>query len=217
MSFDSDLDERVLETRAAVLRAAVPAGIRVSFGEGRRRSDLTLALLRGERLSVLTLAPRLLEDLPADIEIVRSAEVGGNYELMMALTDRLEQQPLRSPERRAKLRQMAEEPVPDAETASLLEGGEAAWLGGFRAFWDQLLAIRSELRGEHEPAQWQAVFNRLLDALFRPVDDAEGLALQDVRNATIIHPQDGEQPQVFTRFPDSVIAVRESRLRQYLR
>ncbi len=119
-------DERVLEARAAVLRVAVPAGVRVSFGDGRRRSDLTLALLRGERLSVLTLAPRLLEQVPADIEIVRSAHVGQSYELMMALTERLEQQPLRSPERRAKLRQLAEEPVPDDETATLLEAGDPA-------------------------------------------------------------------------------------------
>lgn len=118
-------EDRVLETRAAVLRAAVPAGVRVSFGDGRRRSDLTLALLRGERLSVLTLAPRLVDGLPADIEIVRSAQVGHSYELMMAVTERLEQQPLRSPERRAKLRQLARAPLADDETASLLDGGEA--------------------------------------------------------------------------------------------
>jgi len=118
-------DERILETRAAVLRAAVPAGVRVSFGDGRRRSDLTLALLRGERLSVLTLAPRLQEAVPADIEIVRSAHVGHSYELMMALTERIEQQPLRSPERRAKLRHWAESVVPDDETATLLDAGEA--------------------------------------------------------------------------------------------
>ncbi len=121
-----DPDDRVLEARTAVLRAAVPAGVRVSFGDGRRRSDLTLALLRGERLSVLMLAPRLLEQLPADIEIVRSAHVGQSYELMMALTERIDQQPLRSPERRAKLRQLAEEPIPDDETATLLDAGDPA-------------------------------------------------------------------------------------------
>ncbi len=119
-----DLDDRVLETRAAVLRAAVPAGVRVSFGDGRRRTDLTLALLRGERLSVLTLAPRLTEAVAADIEIVRSAQVGHSYELMMALTDRLDQQPLRAPERRAKLRGMASSTAPDDETATLLDSGE---------------------------------------------------------------------------------------------
>ncbi len=116
-------EDRVLAARAAVLRAAVPAGVRVSFGEGRRRTDLTLALLRGERLSVLSLAPRLLEDVQADIEIVRSARVGQSYELMMALTEKLEQQPLRSPERRAKLRRIAGAARPDDETATLLEGG----------------------------------------------------------------------------------------------
>lgn len=118
-----DPDERSLEARAAVLRAAVPAGVRVSFGEGRRRTDLTLALLRGERLSVLSLAPRLGDELPADVEIVRSASVGRSFELMVALTEKLEQQPLRSPERRAKLRRLARDPRSDQETAELLEDG----------------------------------------------------------------------------------------------
>lgn len=116
-------EDRVLAARAAVLRAAVPAGVRVSFGEGRRRTDLTLALLRGERLSVLSLTPRLLEDVQADIEIVRSARVGQSYELMMALTEKLEQQPLRAPERRAKLRRIAGAARPDDETATLLDDG----------------------------------------------------------------------------------------------
>jgi hypothetical protein len=106
-----------------VLRAAVPAGVRVSFGDGRRRTDLTLALLRGERLSVLSLAPRLGDELPADVEIVRSASVGRSFELMVALTEKLEQQPLRSPERRAKLRRLAQDPRSDHETAELLEDG----------------------------------------------------------------------------------------------
>lgn len=117
-------DERALQARAAVLRAAVPAGVRVSFGDGRRRTDLTLALLRGERLSVLSLTPRLGDELPADVEIVRSARSGRSFELMVALTEKLEQQPLRSPERRAKLRRLAQDPREDDETAELLQDGD---------------------------------------------------------------------------------------------
>lgn len=119
-----DPDDRLLEARAAVLRAAVPAGVRVSFGEGRRRSDLTLALLRGERQSVLALAPRLGEEIPADVEIVRSARMGRTFELMVVLTEKLEQQPLRSPERRAKLRRLMQDAPQDMETAELLEDGD---------------------------------------------------------------------------------------------
>jgi len=118
-------NERSLEARAAVLRAAVPAGVRVSFGEGRRRTDLTMALLRGERLSVLSLTPHLGDAIPADVEIVRSARVGRSFELMVALTEKLEQQPLRSPERRAKLRRLAQDPREDDETAELLDAGGA--------------------------------------------------------------------------------------------
>lgn len=115
--------ERVLQTQTAVLRTAVPAGVRVSFGEGRRRSDLTLALLKGSRLAVLTVAPRMCEAMPVDLEIVRSSQVGERYELMVAITDRLEGQTLRSPERRNKLRTFASG-TPDVETAWLLQGDE---------------------------------------------------------------------------------------------
>lgn len=113
----------VLQAQAKVLQAAVPAGIQVSFGEGRRRSDLTLALLKGERLAVLALAPHLADELPVDIEIVRSAQVGASYELMVAITERLEQQSLRLPERRAKLRRLADAGHGDEETSRLLDEG----------------------------------------------------------------------------------------------
>ena len=115
-------DDRVLETQAAVLRTAVPSGVRVSFGEGRRRSDLTLALLKGERLAVLSVAPRMCEAMPVDLEIVRCSQVGAKYELMVAITERLEHQTLRAPERRTKLLSLAAG-TPDAETGLLLEGG----------------------------------------------------------------------------------------------
>lgn len=118
-------DPRALEAQTAVLKAAVPSGVQVSFGEGRRRSDLTLALLKGERWSVLGVAPRLLEEQPFDVEIVRSAQLAGSYELMVALTERLEDQPVRAPERRRKLaRRVSEAPV-DAETSVLLDADDA--------------------------------------------------------------------------------------------
>jgi len=113
----------VLQAQATVLKTAVSSGVQVSFGEGRRRSDLTLALLKGDRMSVLAVTPRLSEALPVDIEIVRSAQIGASYELMLALTERLEQQPLRSPERRAKLRRLASTGPVDEETSRLLDEG----------------------------------------------------------------------------------------------
>lgn len=116
---------RVLEAQSAVLNVAVPSGVQVSFGEGRRRTDLTLALLKGERLSVLTVAPRLLESLPFDLEIVRSAQLGGSYELMVALTERLDEQPVRAPERRHKLLRRVSDAPFDPETSVLLDAEDA--------------------------------------------------------------------------------------------
>lgn len=111
--------ERVLETQASILRATVPTGVRVSFAEGRRSSDLTLALLQGERLAVLKVAPSLCDDMPIDLEIVRCAQVGDKYELMVAVTELLERQNVRAPERRGKL--VRRVGTPDAETGLLLD------------------------------------------------------------------------------------------------
>ena len=50
-----ELERRVLKAQAAILKTALPAGVQVSFGEGRRASDVCLVLLKGEREAVLPL------------------------------------------------------------------------------------------------------------------------------------------------------------------
>lgn len=101
-----DLQKRVHDT---VLDAARAAGLKAVFAEGRRASDITLVLLKGERLKVLAFAPRLVEDFPLDLEVMRSAEVNGVYELMLAITDVLEGQDVQQPERRQKLKRFLDE------------------------------------------------------------------------------------------------------------
>lgn len=118
-----ELERRVLKAQAAILKTALPAGVQVSFGEGRRASDVCLVLLKGEREAVLPL-PTAIEDLlEFDLHVVRSTHARGAFELLLVLMEPLEGQPLRSPERRAALRRRLALIADDPEGASLLEVG----------------------------------------------------------------------------------------------
>lgn len=64
-----------------------------------------------------------------------------------------------------------------------VEGGSAAALGALEAFFDDLLGFQRDMAREHTPAQWQRLFNELIDGFFRVEDTAEELALQSVREA----------------------------------
>lgn len=120
-----ELERRVLGAQAAILKTALPAGVQVSFGEGRRASDVCMVVLKGEREAVLPL-PTAIEDLlEFDIHVVRSTHARGSFELMLVLMEPLEGQPLRSPERRSALRRRLALIADDPEGTSLLEiGGE---------------------------------------------------------------------------------------------
>jgi len=118
------LERRVLRAQAAILKTALPAGVQVSFGEGRRATDVCLVLLKGEREAVLPL-PTAIEDLlEFDLHVVRSTHTRGVFELLLVLIEPLEGQPLRSPERRAALRRRLALIADDPEGASLLEVGD---------------------------------------------------------------------------------------------
>lgn len=118
------LERRVLRAQAAILKTALPAGVQVSFGEGRRTTDVCLVLLKGEREAVLPL-PTAIEDLlEFDLHVVRSTHTRGVFELLLVLIEPLEGQPLRSPERRAALRRRLALIADDPEGASLLEVGD---------------------------------------------------------------------------------------------
>jgi hypothetical protein len=103
------MEDLRLQVRDTILEAVRSAGIKAVFAEGRRTSDISLVLLKGERLKVLAFAPRLVEDFTLDLEVMRSAEVNGVYELMLAVTDVLEGQNVQQPERRQKLKRFLDE------------------------------------------------------------------------------------------------------------
>ncbi|HEX7002379.1 MAG TPA: hypothetical protein VF164_11860 [Trueperaceae bacterium] len=112
-------ERRALQVQAQVLKQALPKGVRVSFGEGRRRSDVAMALLKGDREAVLALPPAIEDSLDLDMHVMRSAHTRGHFELLLVLMEPLERQRLRSPERRAVLRSRLDSS--DPETEALLE------------------------------------------------------------------------------------------------
>ncbi len=112
-------ERRALQVQASILKQALPKGVRVSFGEGRRRSDVAMALLKGDREAVLALPPAIEDSLDLDMHVMRSTHTRGHFELLLVLMEPLEDQRLRSPERRAVLRSRLESSDPEAE--ALLE------------------------------------------------------------------------------------------------
>lgn len=113
-------ERRALHVQAQVLKQALPKGVRVSFGEGRRRTDIAMALLKGDREAVLALPPAIEDAIDLDMHVMRSTHTRGHYELLLVLMEPLEEQRLRSPERRAVLRSRLDAPA-DPEAQALLD------------------------------------------------------------------------------------------------
>ncbi len=117
------LRERVSQAQAAILQVALKSGVQVSFGEGRRNSDVAMALLKGDRDAVLALPPRLEDELEFDLHVVRSTFNRDIFELLVVLVEPLDAQAVRSPERRAALRQRMARLTADPEADDLLDLG----------------------------------------------------------------------------------------------
>jgi hypothetical protein len=76
-------------------------GLHVGFGVGRRGTDVTLLVVKGERLDVLRYLPDLVDDLGLDQEVVRSSQTPDGFELMVALMRPKPERPTLADERRA--------------------------------------------------------------------------------------------------------------------
>jgi hypothetical protein len=100
-----DYSEQELLVRRKVRDLARDAGVIARYARGRRDSDVVLVILKGDKFDVLKVPPFLIERLPGfDLEIVRSGLNGNMYELILAVTENLEDQTIQRPERRAKLK-----------------------------------------------------------------------------------------------------------------
>lgn len=73
------------EVQRAVRERARRRDLHVAFGEGRRASDVTLVVVKGDRGDVLRYAPELFEGLGVDQEAVRSSQMAESFELVVAL------------------------------------------------------------------------------------------------------------------------------------
>jgi len=87
--------------RRRVRTAAVRLGVRVSFGQGRRTTDVALVVVKGPRADVLRASPALAEGLDLDVEVVRSAHTADGFEMVLALMLPKSQRPRHPRERRA--------------------------------------------------------------------------------------------------------------------
>lgn len=118
---DGEARRKALGVQAAILDRALPKGITVSFGEGRRRTDVAMALFKGDRDAVLALPSELEESLDLDMHFMHSTHGKSHFELLVVFMQPLDEQQFRSPERRASLRARFAELAGDPESAELLD------------------------------------------------------------------------------------------------
>jgi len=75
----------VARVQQAVRDRARRHALHVGFGEGRRATDVSLVVVKGDRLDVLRHLPELFDGLGLDQEVVRSSQTPEGFELMVAL------------------------------------------------------------------------------------------------------------------------------------
>lgn len=98
--------EPAVPTHVARLRQrlrvrAAELGVSVSFGDGRRSTDVTLVVVRGARRAVLAATGRMFDGLGVDVDAVRSAVTPEAYEAVFALLRPKRERGASDPERRA--------------------------------------------------------------------------------------------------------------------
>ncbi|HHO56488.1 MAG TPA: hypothetical protein ENK21_08860 [Trueperaceae bacterium] len=72
--------------------------------DSKRATDIMFLSIWGERSAVLKIPFAMLEHLQyVDIEFVQTGRRGGEYLLLLVITQKIIKQPLRTPERRVKL------------------------------------------------------------------------------------------------------------------
>jgi hypothetical protein len=91
----------VARVQRSVRERARRRGLHVGFGEGRRTSDVSLVVVKGERIDVLRHVPDIFAGLDLDQEVVRSCQTPEDFEIVVALMRPKRQRGRVSYERRA--------------------------------------------------------------------------------------------------------------------
>ena len=118
---ENDLYERIVKAQAVILQRALRSGVKVSFGEGRRATDVAMVLLKGDRDAVLALPGQLEDELEFDLHVLRSTFSRESFELLLVFMEPIDDQALRSPERRGHLRRRFQQLDADEEGTRLLD------------------------------------------------------------------------------------------------
>ena len=119
-----DLQGRILRAQAVILQRALRGGVKVSFGEGRRATDVAMALLKGDRDAVLAMVTELEDALEFDLHVLRSTFARAGFELLLVFMEPIAEQALRSPERRNHLKSRLRHAPTDEEGLDLLDLGQ---------------------------------------------------------------------------------------------
>jgi hypothetical protein len=92
------------DIQTSMQRIADENELNINFRPGRRKTDLLLATMHGQRRGMLALALFVSENYPqVDLELVNIDTKSDVQTLMLAVTEKLEHQQTQVPERRAVL------------------------------------------------------------------------------------------------------------------
>lgn len=104
-----DFQQTENRIRRSVVSAATELGLKASFADGRRDSDLLVIRLRGGRKDTVFLSQQLKEIFPSvDIDVLQGKQHDGNVMTMIVTQPLTEQEAQEQMERRSKLRHKAQ-------------------------------------------------------------------------------------------------------------
>lgn len=104
-----DFQQTENRIRRSVVSAATELGIKASFADGRRDSDILVIRLRGNRKDTVFLSQQLKEIFPTvDIDVLQGKQHDGNVLTMIVTKPLTEQEAQEAMERRSKLRSKAQ-------------------------------------------------------------------------------------------------------------
>lgn len=102
--------DRVRKVQQLVVQLAETRDVKVVFQKVKRRTDITMFSLRGERSAVISVPGELVNRLEGiDLELLRSEYRDAALSITLVITDELASQDIQFSERRKKLKLLAQQ------------------------------------------------------------------------------------------------------------